>query len=90
MASGNKYTTSYESKLEILSELWLNYKGDEDFQDFFEYNDIGLPLAYILSNDIAKGTEISKGFINETFSLFLEGLEVTDQGFESLDEILSE
>ena len=90
MASGSKNTTSYESKLEILADLWLNYKNDEEFEDFFEYNDIGLPLAYLLSNDIVKGTDVSEGFITETFALFLEGMEVKDQGFESLDEILSE
>lgn len=90
MASGSKSTTSYENKLSILADFWLNYKNDEDYEDFFEYNDIGLPLAYLLSNEIVSGSDKAEKFINETFGLFLEGLEVKDQGFESLDEILSE
>ncbi len=88
MASGSKNETSFENKTAILADLWLNYKSDEDFEDFFEYNDIGLPLAYLLSNDIVKGTEKATQFINETFGLFLEGLEMKDDGFESLDEII--
>jgi hypothetical protein len=88
MASGSKNETSFENKTAILADLWLNYKSDEDFEDFFEYNDLGLPLAYLLDNDIVAVTEKAENFINETFGLFLEGLDVKDEGFESLDEIL--
>ena len=88
MASGSKKETSFENKTAILADLWLNYKSDEDFEDFFEYNDIGLPLAYLLSNDIVKPTDKAEQFIIETFGLFLEGLEMKDEGFESLEEII--
>lgn len=88
MASGSKKKTTYENRQVILAELWLNYKEDDDFADFISYNDIGLPLAYLLSNEIVTGTDTAEKFINETFDLFLEGLEAEDQGYESLDEIL--
>jgi hypothetical protein len=82
-------STTYSNKIEILSELWSNYRHDEEFQDFVEYNDIGLPLAYLLSNEIVKKTEMSERFIEETFSLLLAGLGIDeDTGFENLDEIL--
>jgi hypothetical protein len=32
--------TSAENKVIILSELWLNYRYDEQFTDFVEYNDL--------------------------------------------------
>ena len=84
----DKTPTTYFSKASILADLWLNYRDDEEFQDFIEYNDIGLPLAYAISNDIVKTTDIAERFINETFELFISGLGIEDTGFETLDELL--
>jgi hypothetical protein len=81
--------TTFENKCIILADLWLNYRSDEEFQDFIEYNDMGLPLAYALSEGIVKGTELSNKFIDETFDLLLGGMEVEDTGFENLDDLLS-
>ena len=80
-------TTTIENKEYILSELWMNYKTDPNFEEFISYNDLGLPLAYIMSTSIAKRTEASNKFIDETFTLLLGSLEVEDTGFESLDDI---
>jgi hypothetical protein len=82
--------TSYEDKCGILADLWLNYRSDEDFADFIEYNDLGLPLAYALANEIVESTEVAQRFVEETFDLLLDGLDVEDTGFEELDEILAE
>jgi hypothetical protein len=84
-------STTYSDKVAILAELWLNYKDDEEFTDFVEYNDLGLPLAYAIANEIVKSTDIAEKFINETFDLLLAGLEIdSDTGFESLEDLLSE
>lgn len=81
--------TTFSDKADILADLWLNYRNDEEFQDFIEYNDLGLPLAYAVSADIVKTTEIAEGYINETFDLLLAGLDIEeDTGFESLDDLL--
>ena len=82
-------TTTYEDKCAILSDLWLNYRNDTQFVDFVEYNDMGLPLAYAISEGIVDTTEIASGFINETFDLLLAGLGVEDTGFDSLDSVMS-
>ena len=82
-------STTYSNKVAILADLWLNYKSDENFADFIEYNDIGLPLAYAIDNDIVKTTELAEGFVNETFTLLLAGLEIEDTGYDNLDELLS-
>jgi hypothetical protein len=79
--------TTQENKADILAELWLNYRHDQNFEDFVQYNDIGLPIAYAISNGIVKATDIADKFINETFDLLLASLEVEDQGFENLDDI---
>ena len=80
-------TTTIETRAEILSELWLNYRFDADFVDFVEYNDLGLPLSYLVASGIVKRTEMADNFINETFDLLLASLEVEDTGFENLDDI---
>jgi hypothetical protein len=79
--------TTSENKALILSELWLGYKSDQNFEDFFSYNDLGLPLAYAVANGIVKGTDMSSKFIDETFALLLASLEVEDEGFSDLDDI---
>jgi hypothetical protein len=66
----------------------MNYRYNEDFEDFIEYNDMGLPLAYALSEGIVKGTELSDKFIDETFDLLLSGLGLDDENWQSLDDLL--
>lgn len=83
-------TTPIENKTAILSDLWLNYRNDEEFTDFIEYNDIGLPVAYAIDNGIVKGTELSEAFIKETFDLLLAALGIEDSGFETIEEMFDE
>lgn len=83
-------TTPYSNKCEILADLWMNYRQDEQFQDFIEYNDLGLPLAYAIANDIVKSSEMAQKFIEESFDVFLAGLEIEDDNFENLDDLLAE
>jgi hypothetical protein len=83
-------TTPFSNKCEILGELWLKYRGDyPDFEDFIDYNDLGLPIAYAIANNIVKPTDIAKAFVEETFDLLLAGLDVEDDGWDNLDELLS-
>lgn len=80
--------TKFKNKCDILAELWVNYKNDEEFEEFITYNDLGLPLAYAISTNIVEKTDRAKLFINETFEVLLSGLGVEDEGFETLDDIL--
>lgn len=82
--------TPIEKKFEILADLWINYRNEEDFQEFVEYNDLGLPLAYATHEGIIEITEESAKFIEETFAILLAGLELEDTGYENLEEILGE
>lgn len=84
----DSHTTPFSNRVAILAQLWMEYRDDPDFVDFIEYNDIGLPLAYLLDSKIVETTTMAEAFINETFDLLLAGLEVEDEGFEDLDELL--
>jgi hypothetical protein len=66
----------------------MNYRTDEEFEDFIAYNDIALPLSYAITNKIVESTPIAESFINETWTLLLSGLEIEDTGFDSLDDVL--
>lgn len=84
MAEGN----TFQNKITILSELWMNYRDDQELEDFIEYNDLGLPLAYFLMNEIVLPTEQAEIYINETYDLLIASLTVEDKRWESLDEML--
>jgi len=86
MAEGN----TMQNKITILAELWMNYRDDEELEDFVEYNDIGLPLAYLLMNEIVLPSEQSAIYINETYDLFVSSLTVEDKEWQSLDEMLGD
>lgn len=81
--------TDFSNKVKILAELWIDFRDDEQFEDFCDYNDLGLPLAYLTDNGLATSSELGNKYINETFDLFLTVLEIKeDTGFESLEELL--
>ena len=84
-------TNHFFRKCEILGELWLNYRNDEQFQDFIEYNDLGLPLAYAFANEIAKETELAERYVNESYELLAEALGVSGtEPFDSLEDMLEQ
>jgi hypothetical protein len=82
-------TTLFSDKCQILAELWLGYRSEPEFEDFLEYNDLGLPIAYALANGIVKSTEMAERFVEETFDLLLAALEIEDDGWDNLDQMLS-
>lgn len=80
-------TTPYSKRAGILAELWMNYRTDPEFKDFIDYNDIGLPLAYFVTEEIVASTPLAEKFINETFEILLKSLSLEDTGFEDLNEV---
>lgn len=81
--------TSFTKRCEILEDLWMTYRNDEDFTDFMEYNDLALPLAYAVANGLIESNDSVKGFINEAWDLLLKGFDIEDSGFDNLDELLN-
>lgn len=79
--------TTFRDKCNILAELWLDYREDEEFTDFVEYNDLGLPLAYMIANGIVESNQVAERFVDETFNVLLAGLNIQDTGFETLSDL---
>lgn len=83
--------TKFKAKCNILAELWLDYRDDQQFKDFIEYADLGLPLAYCISTGIVEKTDKAKSFVDESFELFLASLGIEeDTGYEDLQGVLED
>ena len=81
--------TPFEVRCMILADLWMNYRKDDEFQDFLEYNDVGLPAAWLIAEELCTPGDKLKGMINETFVLLMKALDIEeDTGFDSLDDML--
>ena len=82
-------TTPFSNKCQILGELWLRYRTDPEFEDFLEYNDLGLPIDYAIANDMVRSTEMAEKVVEESFDLLLASMDMEDDNWDNLDELLS-
>lgn len=81
--------TTFENKCAILADLWLNYKDNQELEDFVEYNDLGLPLGYLIHTGLVSVTDEGIPYVDETFNLLLSGLNADLDGeYESLNELM--
>ena len=71
----------------ILGRFWIDFREDEDLKPFVEYNDVGLPLAYFIAEGLVTGTPLSEEYINETFEIFLQAMNVTEEELEGVDNL---
>jgi hypothetical protein len=81
--------TPFKTRCAILGTLWLEYSTDEDLEDFVSYNDLGLPIAFAIAEDIVETNPVAEGYINETWNLLLAALEIEDIGFSKLDDLFA-
>lgn len=82
--------TTFENKTIILSELWLNYRDDEGFRDFIEYNDLALPFAFAISEGLIASQESMVKFIEDAWEILLSTLNIDDGDYSKLDELLEQ
>ena len=80
--------TDFSNIVDILGQLYIQYKQDSGFADFIDFNDIGLPLAYLSSEGLCEPSDDGKRYILETWELFLTSLNLEDTGFINLDQML--
>ncbi len=85
--------TPFDVKVQILATLWAEFEGDPDWKEFFDSQDLGLPLAFMMSTRmLPKDTALGKpgeDLINESFDVLLAAMGIpADSGFENLDQIV--
>jgi len=79
--------TDFINKCNILGQFYSQYKEEKDFEDFMEFNDLGLPLAYFVSESLCEVSDDGVRYIGETWNLFIASLELEDTGFTNLEEV---
>jgi hypothetical protein len=78
----------YADKTGLLGQLWIDYREDENFSLFMEYNDIGLPLSYVVAEGLVPAlTELGEDYVDETIEMLFKLLEITEQEVELLEKI---
>ena len=82
-------TTDFSNQVNILGEFYINYREDSELKDFLEFNDIGLPLAYLSSEGLCDISDDGKKYVAESWEMFLLAMGITDEGFENLGEIFA-
>ena len=76
-------------KLQILSDLYLNYREDDEFKEFAEYNDLGLPLAHLVTSGLAELKTEGFVYVSETYDLLVDAMGLpADEEYESLEEMI--
>lgn len=85
--------TPFSNKCVVLGGLWLFYREesakDEYWNSFFQYNDVGLPLAYMIAESITEpsGDGQAEILVDETWQMFCEAINIDPEGhYENLDD----
>jgi hypothetical protein len=77
----------FADKTGILGQLWIDFREDEKFSAFMEYNDIGVPMAYFIAEGLANPTPLGEQYVEETLDMMFTLLEITEEEVDELDQI---
>jgi len=90
ISSAKPHETSLEYKAQIISEFVQRYKDDFEYQDFFDVNDLGVPLAIAITNDMADLTVSGVERLEETWKALCELFEANPGAeYEQLEDIIN-
>jgi hypothetical protein len=90
-----KGVTPFDTKVKILSDLWVEFGDNPDWKDFISSQDLGIPLAFMIANNKFDKRAVlgmsGEELIHETFRELLTAMEISvDSGFDNLDQIVLE
>ena len=83
---------NFADRCGILGQFWYEFRDDEDLKPFIGYNDVGLPLAWFIATGVVSPLPMAEEYINETFTMFLDAMEVTEEevaDIDNLDDLLA-
>ena len=72
-------------KAEIIFEFTNEYRSDEAFERFFSYNDLGIPMAVMIVNDLVILNEGGVQVIDETWENLCENLNDANMEYDYKD-----
>jgi hypothetical protein len=67
------------TKIEFISKFVRNFNNEaENYEEFFVFNDLGVPLAIMAHNDMVTLKDVGVDIINETYTSLCETIGVKD------------
>lgn len=79
------------SKAEILVQFTQDHFNTGEYDDFFDYNDLGIPLSIAITQDMVILTDSGEELLEETWSdlCLLFDADVNAE-YESIDDLITE
>ena len=78
----------FADKTGILGQLWIDFRDDDNFSAFMDYNDIGVPMAYYLAEGLVTSlTPLGEQYVEESIDMMFKLLEITQEEIDGLEEI---
>lgn len=79
----------FNKRLTILSDVYLHYREDDEFKEFAEYNDLGLPLAHVCASGLADIKDSGIIYIEETYDLLVDAMGLDpDVEYDSIEDMI--
>lgn len=79
-----------KDKAGILVEFITAEFSNPLYEDFFNFNDLGIPLAVAVDADLCVLTDDGKDVLNETYELLCNELGIDNKDYDSYDDMLRE
>ena len=83
---------NFADRCGILGQFWYDFRDNETVKPFIDYNDVGMPLAWFIATGVVTPLPMAEEYINETFAMFLQAMEVTEEDVvdvDNLDDLLA-
>lgn len=78
---------NFADRCGILGQFWYDFRNDEELKPFISYNDVGMPLAWFISTGVVTPLPMAEEYINETFAMFLDAMEITEDDVIDVDNL---
>lgn len=76
-------------KAEIITDFVVRNSEETKYDDFFAYNDLGIPLSVAFNAGLCTLNNEGNNMLDETYNLLCAELEVDpEQDYEDLDDLL--
>ena len=77
----------FADKTGILGQLWIDFRDEDNFSAFMDYNDIGVPMAYYIAEGLVNPTPLGEQYVEESIDMMFKLLEITEAEVDGLEEI---
>jgi len=88
-AISTTHETLLEDKAQIIVEFTQDHLNGGEYEDFFDFNDLGVPLAIAITQEMADLTVSGREVLEQTWSNLCELFDVDETlSYESIDELI--